>query len=424
MPHPLWSTRLVNMKMKKVLMVAFHFPPIQGSSGVQRTLRFARHLPEFGWQPIILTAHPRAYPSTTDDQLGDIPEHVTVLRAPAWDTSRHFAIGGRYPGFLARPDRWVSWWLGGTLSGLRAIDRFKPEALWSTYPIATAHRIAATLNKRRHVPWIADFRDPMAQEGYPADPAVWRSFSDIEAHAVHHAAHCTFTTPSALAHYQQRYAPDAGRLQLIENGYDEESFAEASTGAALNPDRLTLLHSGIVYPSERDPTRLFDALHLLKTQHADVFERLRVRFRAAVHDDMLRAMAREAGVESAIEIFPAIGYRDALAEMMSADGLLILQAANCNAQIPAKLYEYLRAGRPILALTDPAGDTAATCRNAGLEAIAALDDAQAISAQLQRFVHSPKDGTLPTAAAVDRASRRGRARTLAELLDRSTMQGK
>ena len=180
---------------------------------------------------------------------------------------------------------------------------------------------------------------------------------------------------------------------------------------------LVLLHSGIVYPSERDPTRLFTALSQLKAQDADTFGRLRVRFRAAVHDEMLRTMAREAGVESAIEICPAVGYREALAEMMAADGLLILQAANCNAQIPAKLYEYLRAGRPILALTDPAGDTAATCRSAGLDAIAALDDATAIAAQLKRFVHTPNDGTLPSAAAVEDASRRGRARMLATLLD-------
>ncbi|MCB1961520.1 MAG: glycosyltransferase [Rhodocyclaceae bacterium] len=403
--------------MKKVLMVAFHFPPIQGSSGVQRTLRFARHLPEFGWQPIILTAHPRAYPSTTDDQLADIPDNVTVLRAPAWDASRHFSIGGRYPALLARPDRWISWWLGAVPAGLRAIKQLQPDALWSTYPIATAHRIAASLHGRSQLPWIADFRDPMAQEDYPTDPAVWRSFARIEAHAMTHAKHCTFTTPSAMAHYQQRYAPPAGRLQLIENGYDEESFAGASQGAALNPGHLTLLHSGIVYPSERDPTRLFTALSQLKAQDADTFGRLRVRFRAAVHDEMLRTMAREAGVESAIEICPAVGYREALAEMMAADGLLILQAANCNAQIPAKLYEYLRAGRPILALTDPAGDTAATCRSAGLDAIAALDDATAIAAQLKRFVHTPNDGTLPSAAAVEDASRRGRARMLATLLD-------
>ena len=62
---------------------------------------------------------------------------------------------------------------------------------------------------------------------------------------------------------------------------------------------------------------------------------------------------------------PPIGYGEALAEMISSDALLILQASNCNDQIPAKLYECLRARRPILGLTDPAGDTAAALRAAG-----------------------------------------------------------
>jgi hypothetical protein len=87
-------------------MIAYHFPPLQGSSGIQRTLRFARYLPEFGWEPIVLTAHPRAYESVADDQLSDTPAGLHVCRAFALDTSRHLAIGSRYPALRARPDRW------------------------------------------------------------------------------------------------------------------------------------------------------------------------------------------------------------------------------------------------------------------------------------------------------------------------------
>jgi hypothetical protein len=67
--------------MKKVLMVAFHFPPLAGSSGIQRTLRFVQHLPSFGWQPIVLSAHPTAYERTSEDLLGEIPKDVVVARA-------------------------------------------------------------------------------------------------------------------------------------------------------------------------------------------------------------------------------------------------------------------------------------------------------------------------------------------------------
>lgn len=406
--------------MKRLLMIAFHFPPIQGSSGMQRTLRFARYLPEFGWEPIILSAHPRAYESTADDQLGDIPAGIRVVRAPAWDTARHLSIAGRYPGFLARPDRWLSWWLGAVPAGMKLIRELSPSALWSTYPIATAHRIGASLARHSGLPWIADFRDPMAQDGYPEDPATWRSFAKIEATAIKQATLSTFTTPSAIELYQQRYPERAERLHLLENGYDEETFANASAGEALNPGKLTLLHSGIVYPSERDPTALFAALALLRERAPDTLAQLRIRFRAPVHDQLLHTLAAHHGVGDVIETLPPVAYRDALAEMLRADALLVLQAANCNAQIPAKLYEYFRARRPIIALTDPAGDTGRTCSQAGIQAIAALDDAPAIADCLARFSADPGQGTLASERSIESASRRGRTRDLARLLDQAT----
>ena len=98
--------------MRRVLMIAFHFPPLAGSSGIQRTLRFAQHLPEFGWEPLVLTAHPRAYERTSGDLVADIPEGMHVERAFALDSARHLAIKGRYPDIFARPDRWISWKLG------------------------------------------------------------------------------------------------------------------------------------------------------------------------------------------------------------------------------------------------------------------------------------------------------------------------
>lgn len=403
--------------MNRLLIVAFHFPPLSGSSGIQRTLRFARYLPEFGWEPVILTAHPRAYENVAGDQLADIPEGIEVVRAPAWDTARHFSIAGRYPGWLARPDRWISWWAGGVPAGLSLIRRYAPGAIWSSYPIATAHCIGATLRARSGLPWVADFRDPMAQEDYPEDPATWRSFDRIERQAIQTASIATFTTPSALRLYQERYPDRAGRMFLVENGYDEEAFADARDIGILNPDRLTVLHSGIVYPSERDPTQLFAALAQLKAEDPVAYGRLVVRFRAPVHDELLRRLATEFAVEDAIEVLPAVGYRDALDEMMAADGLLVLQAANCNAQIPAKLYEYLRTRRPVLALTDPSGDTAKVVNAAGISAVAALDDAEAIKALIARFIATPSAGTTCSGTSIEDASRRARTRQLAQLLD-------
>ncbi|MGH8802466.1 MAG: hypothetical protein ACREX6_09285, partial [Casimicrobiaceae bacterium] len=157
-------TRRSTTAMKRVLMIAYHFPPLAGSSGIQRTLRFVRHLPEFGWEPVILTTMIGAYERTSPDLDADVPAGLIVERAFAFDAARHLALAGRYPGPLARPDRWMTWRWDAVRRGMDLVRRLRPEAIWSTYPIATAHVIGAALERRTGLPWIADFRDPMAQD--------------------------------------------------------------------------------------------------------------------------------------------------------------------------------------------------------------------------------------------------------------------
>jgi glycosyltransferase involved in cell wall biosynthesis len=406
-------------------MIAYHFPPLAGSSGIQRTLRFAQHLPAFGWQPLILSAHPRAYERTSDDLMAEIPEGMVVRRAFALDTSRHLAIRGRYIGALARPDRWMTWRFDALRQGLQMVRQYQPQVLWSTYPIATAHVIGAELARLTGVPWIADFRDPMAQEGYPADPSTWHQYRLIEERALAQSCAPTFTTPGAAAEYRRRYPAHAHKVQVIENGYDEESFAAIDTAQPARPlveGAVTLLHSGIVYPSERDPTHLMAALRQLHDAGAITPQRLRVRFRAAVAEDLLHDLAARSGVANYVEVCPPIPYREALAEMLRADALLVMQASNCNAQIPAKLYEYLRAGRPILCLTDPAGDTAGVLRAVGIDSLARLDATKEIASLVQAFL-SPEGNSLkcvPVPAATCSASRLMRTERLAALLDTTT----
>jgi glycosyltransferase involved in cell wall biosynthesis len=408
-------------------MIAYHFPPLAGSSGIQRTLRFVQHLPALGWQPLVLTANPLAYEKTSDDLLTDVPPGTVVRRAFALDAARHLQLGGRYLGWMARPDRWISWKVDAIRQGLKLIEEFKPDVIWSTYPIATAHVIASSLQRKTGIPWIADFRDPMAQEGYPADPRTWQSYLAIEKDAAAQARYCVFTTPGAARIYQQRYPATASRMVVLENGYDEESFASGTpqsydaSGLATGLRPLVMLHSGIVYPSERDPTQFFEALgRLMKAGMLGPAD-LRIRFRASVHDDLLRKLAIAHGAQDFIELCPAIPYREALSEMMAVDALLVMQASNCNAQIPAKVYEYLRAGKPILGLTDPEGDTAGVLRGAGLNDMARLDSADEIALLLPSLVHDWRQGkaVLPQSLPVQQSSRLGRSQALAAHLEKA-----
>ena len=409
-------------RVKTVLMIAYHFPPLAGSSGIQRTLRFVQHLPALGWQPIVLTADPRAYERTSPDLMKDVPDGTVVRRAFALDTARHLNIRGRYMGWMARPDRWTSWRFDAVRQGLKMVKQFKPDAIWSTYPIATAHVIAQQLQRKTGLPWMADFRDPMAQMGYPADPDTWRSYQRIEQEAVERASRSVFTTPGAAQMYRERYPQAASRITVLENGYDEESFANtppAPVRVLTDDQPVVLLHSGIVYPSERDPTQLFQALQRLQASGDLTARQLTLRFRASAHDDMLAQLARQYGVQDFIELCPAVPYREALAEMLSVDALLVMQASNCNAQIPAKIYEYLRAGRPILGLTDPTGDTAGVLCSAGLDTMARIDSVDEIAAALPRFVAAVRARAvrLPDPSAVRNASRQGRSEAFAQLLN-------
>lgn len=414
----------------RVLVVAYHYPPVAGSSGVQRTLKFTAYLRDFGWEPLVLTVHPRAYERVSNDQIGDIPAGLRVERAFAVDSARHLSFRGRFPRRFAMPDRWFSWWPAAVWTGLRMIREEQPAVLMSTFPIATAHAVAATLQRRSGLPWLADFRDNMTDPAYPPDPVIWRHNRRLEETTVRRCTRAIFTTQGTRQMYAQRYAdlPDS-RWAVVENGFDEENFREAAAhkpaptpapAAAQAPGApLRLIHSGILYPEERDPRAFFAAVQALKRSGEISAQTLRIVLRATASDAVYRPMLASAGIADIIELAPPVDYRSALAEMLAADGLLLFQAAMANHQIPAKLYEYLRAGRPILALTDPAGDTAGALRDSGCGVICRLDDAQDIRAALLRFLSGVRSGALHGASPEQAArySRRARTQELAQLLD-------
>jgi glycosyltransferase involved in cell wall biosynthesis len=274
------------------------------------------------------------------------------------------------------------------------------------------------LQRRSGLPWVADFRDPMIEPDEPFGGDHADLYAEIERRTVRQAARCVFTTPGAARLYSERFPDQSGRMSVIENGYDEDSFAAVAQKppAASPAGPRVLLHSGVVYPAARDPRHLFAALRDLHDAGEVTPATLRVRFRAAVYDDLLRALAVDAGVVNYVEFAPQVPYARALKEMLEVDGLLILQDANCNRQVPAKLYEYLRAGRPVLALTDRAGDTAAVLRAAGIEAIAPLEQSGAIADMLRSHLLGRLQSRA-TPEAVHMASRRARTARLADLLD-------
>ena len=415
---------------KRVLMIAYHYPPSRGSSGSQRTLNFTRHLPEHGWEPLLLTVNQRAYPECIADQLGDIPSGMPMERAFALDSARDLSLKGRYVSWTALPDRWISWFWWGVPAGLRMIRKYKPDAIWSTYPIATALWIGYALHRLTGIPWVTDIRDPLTEDDprtgkpHPTDPKLWRARRTIEERAMTRSTRSVLVSLGARTIYTTRYPKmPANHWAVIPNGYAEESFAEVErtlTRPASNGRPIHLLHSGVLYPTpDRDPSAFFAALAQLRANGRIAPGQLQITLRASGHDDHYRAQIHQQGLDDLVRLAPPIPYRDALAEMLTADGLLVFQGYTSNPAVPAKLYEYLRAKRPIFALADSEGDTAATLRSVGAGTIVPLDSSREIADGLTQFLDSIHKGTALVADdhIVHTFARESRAKDLAALLD-------
>lgn len=365
---------------------------------MQRAFSLARYLPDYGWKPFVLSANLRAHETTNESLLRKLPADLHVRRTFALDVARHLSIRGAYPDFLAYPDRWNTWWLSAVASGLLMIRRFKPDVIYSTYPIATAHFIGMTLQRLSGVPWVADFRDSMTEENYPSDRRKRRIFQYIESRTIRNAAASVFTAPGTKQMYMERYSEmGSAKAWVVSNGYDEDIFLEAERLQSTLPRSITkhkvvLLHSGVIYPKERDPTAFFQALAGLKEAGIVDGNSIEIRLRATGHDELILSLIQNENLQDVVTVLPPVSYVEAIREMLEVDVLVLMQAASCNHQIPAKAYEYLRARRPIFALTDPGGDTAGLLRDIPGTIVAPLDARAAIEDGLRTVLQSIRNG--------------------------------
>ncbi len=418
-------------EVRKILYVAFHFPPQSGSSGLLRTLKFCRYLPERGWLPVVLTLNNRAYERLDHTQMKEIPPEVPVIRAFGLDTQRHLSIRGRYFRWMALPDRWVSWCLGAVPAGLRLIRKHSIDIILTTFPIVTAVLIGLILHRLTGKPWVVDFRDPITEDEYPADPFVRKIHRWIERQALERGSLFLFTSPSTLQMYCDRYLwLPREKCRLIPNGYDEEDFQSldyCAPAAVIDGDRtIHLLHAGLLYPEYRDPSPLLRAMAQLKNEGRLSASDLRVALRAPGYETYYSEVIQQLGVQDLVQLLPAVSYREALQEGAAADGLLLFQGAPCNHQIPAKAYEYMRLCKPILALTPPGSDTAVLLRGVGGTTTVDLADENGIYQALPRFLKTVREGShpLPDPEKTMRYARKSQAYELADNLTQVVSQTK
>lgn len=343
-------------------------------------------------------------------------------RAMGLDVQRQLSIRGKYPGFLAQPDRWSTWWLAAVWKGLRLIRQHQINAIWSTYPIMTAHCIAHTLSRVAGLPWIADFRDPVSGSVEAGNPFSVSSQERWERKVLDRAARVVFTTPGAMSRYAANYPRTfrEGRMAVVPNGYDEAAFSTLPEPTARPPHGpLRLVHSGILYPDGRDPLPFFSALANLKATGALGADDISIVLRASGSEARYQREIRRHGLEQMVALAPLVSNREALLEQVDADALLLFQGSKFDHQIPAKAYEYLRIGRPIFGLIGRGGDTESLLRESGGAKLVALDDVPEIEKGLLEFVRALREQRAPVASknVVRSYSRRHGTAMLAGLLD-------
>lgn len=412
-----------------LLVISFHYPPDNTSTGVLRTFKFTEYLLRHGWRSHVISVPEHLYRSLDPAGAASIPNDVTVERVWARDAKFAFGFRGIYPGWLGIPDRYWTWVVSGTRAGARAIRRSRVDAIYSTYPMPSAHLIGLRLKKRFGLPWIVDFRDPWAV----ASGMRMRDWVDsrLERAVVAAADRVICNTPAMRRHFLKRY-PNvaASRFVTITNGYDESEFA------ALDPvcsSKFQILYPGTLDRENRNPRPLLAAVAAALKEGLLQANDLSLTFLGSGKHGLsaeFRAELDEYGLRSMTEIVAErIARRQALNRVAGADVLVVLSDQEqrgdegiqdwTSMQVPVKVYEYLRLGRPMLPLVE-GGAVAELLRDVqGCEPISPRDINRIAERLGQLYRRRRETTTILTQAppAVVRYSRENLTAMLAEELD-------
>jgi glycosyltransferase involved in cell wall biosynthesis len=346
---------------KTILMVAFEFPPSNGAS-VPRIESFYRYLKQWGWKVIVLTAKPHAY---TNKDVEYIDKHDDLIyRTTALDVQRHFTFKGKYLEIMATPDSWGLTWIPSAVrKGKQLISEYKPDIIWSSSPIPSTHFIANKLSTKFTIPWLADYRDPFHYMNGSAGKWLDKFHQRIDKSTLAKASHLTFATNAVRDLYAETYKELINqKITVIENGYDEANFEKLNqlenVSTPFNSAKFTLYYSGVLYPNGRDPIPLFKALSELKHQQQITNENFELIFQGAGDGFEFVSLFKQLAIDDLITFVKPVSFIQAIYNMTQANALLLIQDSRFNRQIPGKVYEYLRTGKPLLVKADPIGETA------------------------------------------------------------------
>lgn len=377
-------------------MIAYYFPPLGGIGSI-RAAKFAQYLPEWGWAPTIVA--PSNAPHPRDGSL-DYDESAVVrarsfelsrlgkrlARVPAGDPDAARSSWARRPlrdlahRFLYYPDPQIGWFPFALSAARRAVREKRFDAVFSSsFPITT-HLVARRIRRESGIPWLAEFRDPWADVDQTRSDHQRRE--DLERRLLGEADSVLTVSGSWLALFREK---GARRVALVTNGFDP-----ADLPRPVPVDGFVVTHLGSLYPGMQDLRSLWTALQEVRASEPALG--LKLRFVGEVASSV-RAEISAAGLHDCLEVTGFLPQREALAATAQSSVLVMggfhRDDPVYQGWLPAKLFEYLGTGLPIVYVG--ARDTEATRLLSSQPGtfLAATDDVAAIR---QALVAGRKSG--------------------------------
>lgn len=368
-------------RAKRVLVVAHDFPPYR-TSGVYRVTGLTKYLSAMGWTVSVLAADTRGC-EQEPDLLRRVPQEVEVIRSRAPSTVRWEApaaralkkLGALKPQQQARgqrtgdtwlrragdllrsvlyfPDEMVAWIPFAFMKGIRMHRRHRFATIYSSGPPRSSALVGLLLHLTLGIPWVLEFRDPW----YFSERPLRRGFeSMLHGFLLNRADAVVAVTEGHALDLKNTWGVPAEKLHVIRNGFDEDDFRNGQDDYldALPKGYFHISHLGTIY--EGHSGTFFSALRELAIERPDITNTLRVNI-IGYPDRHVLHMANDPQLKPLIQLQGLISHEQSLKVMRASNGLLIFLADPrfSRMAISGKTYEYLRVGRPILAIAHEGG---------------------------------------------------------------------
>jgi glycosyltransferase involved in cell wall biosynthesis len=404
--------------MKKALIITYYWPP-SGGAGVQRWLKFAKYLREFGWEPVIYTPENPEYPAIDPSLEKDIPENIQVIRKKIiepYSVYKRF-VGRRkddhiksgflsekkHPSLAEKISVWIrgnlfipdarKFWIKPSIKFLTGYLQSNPvDVIISTGPPHSMHLIALGMKNKLGLRWLADFRDPWTHIDYYDDLMLTRS-SDrkhkaLELQTLQQADKVVVVSEGMKALFQTICPRD---YEVITNGYDEDDLPDEP----VEPDnKFSIAHIGSMVKT-RNPEALWRALGELVTTDPAFAADLEIKL-VGQADWMVMESIKKHKLEKHLRIIHYLPHDEVIREQMKSAVLLLIINNTPNAKmiLTGKFFEYLAAGRPILCIGPEDGDAAQILNQTGGGLVADFIDhhslKQHISSLYNGYLNKPQ----------------------------------